>query len=77
MKGSPPSIPSPIVQPCFPHAFVLGVLLLWASASLSAQKVFTGPMDYVVGAEPNSVVVTDFNGDDCLTSLPPTPRITP
>ncbi len=63
MEHSSRSIPSPIPYSYFRRAFVLGVLLLWASASLSGQKVFTGPMDYVVGAEPNSVVVADFNGD--------------
>jgi hypothetical protein len=57
------SMPLQISRHWFFHAFGLGLLLLWASASLSGQKVFTGPMDYVVGAQPNSIVVADFNGD--------------
>ena len=47
---------------CF-AGFKLGVFLLVATVGLSAQSVFTGPLDYVVGAQPNSIVVADFNGD--------------
>ena len=41
----------------------LGLFVLCSSHLLPAQAVFTGPVDYPVGAEPNSVVVADFNGD--------------
>ena len=62
MKCLPRPIASFLQAWLFP-AFVLSMLLLSVSASLSAQNVFSGPMDYVVGAQPNSAVVADFNGD--------------
>jgi FG-GAP-like repeat/Abnormal spindle-like microcephaly-assoc'd, ASPM-SPD-2-Hydin/FG-GAP repeat len=66
MKHLLPSGPSELAFLRFVSAFSFVIFLLWASPSLSAQNIFTGPLDYVVGAQPNSIVVADFNGDGLL-----------
>jgi hypothetical protein len=66
MKCGPTSIPSRITQLCFLSLFSFGMFLLSASPDLSAQSVFTGPLDYVIGAQPNSMIVADLNGDGLL-----------
>jgi hypothetical protein len=66
MKYGPPSFPSRIAKLRFLALFSFGMFLLSAPPDLSAQSVFTGPLDYVVGAQPNSMVVADLNGDGLL-----------
>lgn len=39
------------------------LFLLSPSSSLTAQAIFNGPRDYLVGSYPDSLVVGDFNGD--------------
>jgi hypothetical protein len=63
MSSTPPSNVSQLVKLGFIFVLCAGMFLLLAVPGSSAQSVFTGPVDAVVGAEPNSVVVADFNGD--------------
>jgi hypothetical protein len=63
MSSTPPSKVSQLVKLGFIFVFCAGMFLLLAVPGSSAQSVFTGPVDAVVGPEPNSVVVADFNGD--------------
>ncbi len=71
MKPAPSSLGSCVTTSYRRLNFFLGLLFL-TTASLSAQSIFTGPRDYVVGSFPNSVVVGDFNGDGLPISLLPT-----
>ena len=63
MSSTPPSNVSQLVKLGFIFVLCAGTFLLLAVPRSSAQSIFTGPVDAVVGAEPNSVVVADFNDD--------------
>jgi hypothetical protein len=62
MKSAPSSISLRISKSYLRLIFSLGLMFL-AIPNVSAQSIFNGPRDYVVGSYPDSVVVGDFNGD--------------